>query len=199
MKYKAVRKLVLGQIVFIFSLLTCYIIRPADLNNVHALSEYGASLPTAIPYVFGFLAFIVLMLLAGRDLPKTTEVNRKLDMIFKWLAGIALFVVLTPYSVNAIFLYLHIVAAISLYIAELLIAVWFMRHTPRDAINTMLFCAQILSGIILSLAIDQVGLLNRELVAICQFTSVAAFTLLLLRIVFQVEKVHFQQLTKTPK
>lgn len=194
MKYKAVRKLILSQVVFAASLAVCYLLWPADAETFHALSNYGATWPTVIPYAFGFFAVAVLMYLAARDLPKNTDVNRKLANIFVGLAAISLLVLAVPYSVNMVFVVLHLITGGILFVAEVAVAAWLVLKVHRDAINVTLFGVQLSGFILMFFALDQVGLISREYVAVGQLLAIGAFSAVLTRVVLQIEKVHLSQL-----
>ena len=191
MKYKAVRKIVYSQIIFGITLLVCYMLWPASNGELHALSDYGTSLPTAVPYAAGFLAVMALMFGAARDLPQTTDVNRKLSKIFVALALALPVLVATPYTWNTFLFVVHMGAGGFLYVTELVVAVWLATRLFRDRINLMLVGLQLTGGLAMFFALDQIGVLHAQNVVFGQALALVAFSLLLVRVVLRIEKVHY--------
>jgi hypothetical protein len=194
MKYKAVRKLVLSQVIFVFCLLVCVLVWPANAEEFHALSNYGATWPTVIPYATGFIAVAILMFLAAREFPKSTKVNRRLARIFVLLATLSLLVLVFPYSVNMLFLVLHMITGGLLFVAEVAVAFWLAFRVHRDRLNIVLFCMQIAGFVIMFCALDQVAILPRLYVVYGQLLALVAFNAVLTRAVLQIERVHLSEI-----
>jgi hypothetical protein len=195
MKYKAVRKLILGLSSFILSLVVCYMIWPASNGTVHALSDYGTVLPTLLPYTAGFLISMVLILQAGRELPQTTDINRKLSKIFKALSVVLLILLATPYTWNPVFFIIHMTTGSILFLSELAAGVWLAQMLRPRKLNLLIVTLQFAGGLMLFAGLKQVGIIPEQYVALGQLLALGMFSILLVRAVLQIERMHLSELS----
>lgn len=151
---------------------------------------------TVIPYAIGFTASSILMLQAARELPPAIPENRNLARVLYILCAILLVVLITPYKVNKTFFILHMTAGLFLYGTQIISSGWMAFTVRRDSINVSLFLLQVVSGLVMVLAFDQIGVLPRYLVGLGQLVAFNAFAILLMRVVMQVEKVHLSQVVE---
>jgi hypothetical protein len=166
-----------GQVCLFGGLLTCIAIRPEGLRVNDGVSYFGTLRQTFVPYVIGLLGSALVTRRAIRaettDQPECRRFRRMADL-FAWLT---LGVVLTPYTVSALFDVAHTTLATALFVAQLILGLQLVRGAPGDRTNLALLLTQLAGGIVAAIYVLPVhGFLIQG-----QLVFQAAFGALLIR------------------
>jgi hypothetical protein len=187
MKKKAVRLLVWSQVIFILTILVCFVINPEVVLKNYALSVYGTQLKTVVPYAVGFVVSAFLVVKTAQTLPKDTLLNRRLSRLLLVLAVLLLGVLLTPFTLNSVFWHLHGYVTFALFITELGTGLWLVIKTREDLLDIILYTAQVTGFIVSILSLGEISILHflvfGQLIAVCGFAG------LLTRAVSRIEQV----------
>ncbi len=144
---KAVRYLLYAQLSFFGFLLIAIFMTPEAFDNNHGLSYYGEHVATAIPYGLGFLLAGFFLTKAASTLPTNPQPFKVLAKGIEVVVILMIAVFLTPDTISTFFNWAHYIAAASLFIVELGLAIWLVVGWQRDWLVVGLLAIQFMAGI----------------------------------------------------
>jgi hypothetical protein len=117
----------------------CLLINPT-LNNV---SYFGNFIDTIVPYTLAFLGTSLLLLRAAREMTPFDKIVFERYAI-RLVAIMMLAVLLTPFMVNRVFLIVHRISDIGLFVCGIVLVARLALRLRNDHILWLLLAAQIL-------------------------------------------------------
>lgn len=133
---------VLGHACFVATMLGCYTIEPSERAVKLGLSYYGNHLATIVPYATGFALCIALTVVGLSRMRTSDDAVRRFRRSVGLVTALMLPVPLTPYSIDAIFDWLHLGAVAALFAAGYLLGVWLVLRGRGDLLAHALFGVQ---------------------------------------------------------
>lgn len=142
-----VRYLAYSQIAFYASVLICTILAPAGLRDNDGLSYFGVHKITIIPYGAGLLISAYLVL---KSLNYLSEAKKLIPLRWsmKSVAWLMAGIVVTPYSIDNWFDWIHTTIGTTLFSIQLLLVIWLILTIKNDWINWLLLVVQVTGGLI---------------------------------------------------
>ncbi|HET8669676.1 MAG TPA: hypothetical protein VFM05_03330 [Candidatus Saccharimonadales bacterium] len=116
------------------------------------MSSFGIYARTILPYGLGFLACGYFTIAAVRTIEYKDHHATMLARALLLLALLLLGILLTPYSVNAVFSWSHTLIAATLFLCELMLAVWFI-YLHANTVNWLLFALQCFGSLLAALSL----------------------------------------------
>jgi len=150
--HKVVNYLIYAQLSFFLLLAVAINMTTAGFQNNHGLSFYGEHLPTAIPFILGFVICDFFLLRACSVLAEDRPLYKNLSLLIKILAVLLILIPLTPDNLNSFFNWSHIIASTALFLFELSFATWLTARWYRDKLILLLLGAQLLASILAMLS-----------------------------------------------
>ena len=142
---KATKYLIYSQSSFFVMLVTCFLLVPKVITSNLGISYFGTNKLTIIPYAAGLLITCFFIIKAAKN------INHSQTLLSDFMASIALLifgVLLTPYSVGALFDRVHLVASASLFLTELMLSIWLVKLSGKDLTNVVLVLVQFIGAFI---------------------------------------------------
>lgn len=152
MQQKAVRYLVYAQVSFFLCLLIDVFISTAGFKDNHGLSFYGDHFPSIVFFGIGLIACDYFLLKAAISLPINGQPFTWLRPSLRLIAILLLLILLTPDALGEIFYYIHVAAAASLFLFELIIATLLALRWNGDKLTWFLLVVQLGAGIVAMLS-----------------------------------------------
>jgi hypothetical protein len=187
MRRQAVRYVILGQLIFIITIISCVLIAPHIISDNKALSVYGSTRATFPLFVLGLLAVAGTLFKAAKLLPHQQPPDRTLAILLTIIGTLMVGLAITPLGVNETFYTIHFALASILGLVNLGTGFWLLTHARQDFINYLLFGLELIGGVVCILSTDEVNLL--DVMATGQIVAIFAFALLITRAVPQIEHI----------
>jgi hypothetical protein len=177
MRRKVIGDLVLGQACLLAGLLVCVALKPDGLGANDGISYYGIYRQTVIPYAIAIIGSALLTRRALRAVAPLFPSPGYLRGLAGWLAAMSVGVVLTPYSLDTLFDWVHTMLGTAVFALQLVLAGQVHRWTGGDGWMTFLLVVQFLGGVVAAIfVLPKHGFLIQGQVAFQ-----VAFTALLVR------------------
>lgn len=148
------RDFIYSQLLLLFFLSVCFLIRPEVILKSEGLSAFGVHIQTVVPYA---IAYLLCSYFIGRSVKYMRHNSNPYKIIFYSINTIAILfiaLVFTPYAINAGFNWIHTVISTSLFLIELGLIIYLTIITKDNFINILLIIGQIMSGIIAMYSVD---------------------------------------------
>jgi hypothetical protein len=147
MTRKVVGNLILGQAVLYVGLLMCVALKPDGLGANDGISYYGIFRQTVVPYAIAILGPGYFIWTALRTAAPFAPAPVYLRRMANCLAALSVLVVLTPYSANPVFDWVHTLAGAFLFVLQLLLGLRLLGWSGGDGWTSGLLLLQFLSGL----------------------------------------------------
>jgi hypothetical protein len=131
---------------FIF-LIPCIFLIPRIFQTDMGISNYGVSPITVVPYTLGFLASAYFIWLASNNLSRHSHLQLVLRRSLRVVAILQLALLIIPDSSIDLIRYGHLIAGMSLFVAEFSLSSWLILRTKPLFLDWMLLIGQALTGI----------------------------------------------------
>jgi hypothetical protein len=176
---KVTKYLLYGLLTFVSGVLVCALIRPHFVTAERSISAFGTTKATIVPYAFASLGTIFWMMKAASALPSSNIMARKLAAALYFMSAAMVAGLLTPFSINRLFLYTHEIVSLILFGAQLYASILIVTHIRTDIFNYALFGFQVAGSVLLVLSLKVVDVLNLQLIG--ELTILASFIILFMR------------------
>jgi hypothetical protein len=124
-------------------LLVCLALLPNFLfeRNEGGVSNYGVHNQTVVFYTLAFGLSAGLLMAAARSLSATNKSLTAVKRVFYLLGSLFILVLVTtyPYKIDQTLDNFHILAAMMLFVAELVAGGWFALGLAKDRVNLLFF------------------------------------------------------------
>ncbi|GLY77500.1 hypothetical protein [Actinoallomurus iriomotensis] len=147
MTRKVVGNLILGQAVLYVGLLMCVALKPDGLGANDGISYYGIFRQTVVPYAIAILGPGYFIWTALRSAAPFAPAPVYVRRMANWLAVFSVLVVLTPYSANLVFDWVHTLAGTFLFVLQLVLGLRLLGWSGGDGWTAGLLLAQFVSGV----------------------------------------------------
>ncbi len=147
-KSNLLKNFIYSQLLLLFFLFICFIIKPEILLNNEGISAFGIDIKTIVPYAIGYLLCSYFI---GKSVKYMKHNSNPYKIIFYSMNTIAILfiaLVFTPYAINTGFNWIHTIISTSLFLTELGLIIYLTIITKNNFINILLIIGQIISGII---------------------------------------------------
>jgi hypothetical protein len=148
MRRKVIGDLVLGQACLLAGLLVCVVLRPDGLGANDGISYYGIFRQTIVPYAIAIIGSALLTRRALRVVAPLFPSPVYVRGLAGGLAAMSVGVVLTPYSLDTLFDWVHTMFGTAVFALQLLLAGQVHRWSGGDGWMTFLLVTQFLSGVV---------------------------------------------------
>lgn len=140
------RQIMWGQGILYAGLLVCIILEPQGLGANDGISYYGIHLRTVVPYLLGLLGAAYFCWQAGSRMeqPQLRPVQISLLFFSLLIAGI----VVTPYSVDRWFDYMHTALGSALFSLQLVLSGWLIWQLKYSWWSVLLGLTELAGGIL---------------------------------------------------
>jgi hypothetical protein len=147
MTRKVIGDLVAGQACLLGGLLICVALKPGGLTANDGISYYGIFARTVVPYAAALLGSALCVRRALRWAAAASPKPAYLGGMANGLAVMSAGVVLTPYSANLLFDFVHTLLGTAVFILQLILGATLLRWTAGDPWVAAFLLAQFASGI----------------------------------------------------
>jgi hypothetical protein len=148
MTRRVIGDLVLAQACLLGGLLLCIAFRPDGLGANDGISYYGIFRQTVIPYAIAILGSAIFMRRALRSTAPASAAPNYIRGLANLVAAMSAGVVLTPYSLNTLFDWVHTALGAAVFALQLVLAWQFLGWTGGDNWIAFFFGVQFLSGVV---------------------------------------------------
>lgn len=148
MTRRVIGDLVLAQSCLLGGLLLCVALRPDGLGANSGISYYGVHRQTVTPYAVAIIGSALLMRRALRWVGPASPRPGYFRVVANWLAAMSAGVVLTPYSLNTLFDWLHTALGAAVFALQLVLAWQLLGWTSGDGWMAFFLAAQFISGVV---------------------------------------------------
>jgi hypothetical protein len=147
MTRKVVGNLILGQGLLYVGLLMCVALKPDGLGANDGISYYGIFRQTVVPYAITLLGPGYFTWTALRAAAPFAPAPVYLRRMTSCLAALSVCVVLTPYSANLVFDWVHTLSGSALFVLQLVLGLRLLGWSGGDAWTAGLLVAQFACGV----------------------------------------------------
>lgn len=147
MTRRVVGNLVLGQVCLFGGLLMCVVLKPRGLSANDGISYYGIFRRTVVPYAIALLGSGMFTWRALRWAAPASPAPAYVRGMAGCLAAMSAGVVLTPYSLNLVFDWVHTILGAAVFILQLVLGAQLLGWTGGDAWITGFLLIQLASGV----------------------------------------------------
>jgi hypothetical protein len=147
MTRKVIANLVLAQACLLGGLMVCVGLKPKGLTANDGISYYGIFARTVVPYGFALLGSAVCV---RRALWWAAPASPNPDYLRRVANGLAVMsagVVLTPYSANLLFDWVHTMLGAAVFVLQLVLGARLLGWSGGDAWVATFLVTQFLSGV----------------------------------------------------
>lgn len=148
---KALKYLIYSQASFLAFIAVCFMLQPDAFKSSAALSYYGTTSVTIVPYAAGtFLAAFFLLKAAGQ------LANQKLSVVrnsLKAMAALLVAMLFVPYTVNKTFSDIHLALSGLLLLAVLVVSFYIVVAVDRKPLNIIIILLELATIVLLYLSL----------------------------------------------
>lgn len=177
MRKKSVNYLVYSQLSFFGSMFICFALIPEAVTGNLGISFYGNYKKTLIPYTLGLFLTSYFIVKAANALQRAHAELKSISEFMFVIAILIIAVSLTPYSVDTIVDWAHILTSSVLFIVELLLALHITKLTRYRSDIQLLLGLQLMGALIAGASL----LPDTEIMLTGQVITQLAFGILLIR------------------
>lgn len=147
MARKVIDNILLGQACLLGGLLMCVVLKPRGLTANDGISYYGTFRLTVAPYAVALLGSTLFIWRALHQVAPALPALAYVRGMASCLAAMSVGVVLTPYSANIAFDWVHTALGTAVFALQLLLAMRLHGWNGGDAWSTGFLMTQFVSGV----------------------------------------------------
>jgi hypothetical protein len=185
MGHRVIKFLLIGQLCLWSGLLVCYLLAPNVVYSNYGISHFGVYKHTILPYGVAFLLCGYFTILAAREIRSTKQIPGQLSQALLVLALCMLAILLTPYTVQPVLDWTHMIAGTILFSFQSVLSGWLVWQHP-DQRAVLLFSLQLIGCVIAALSLFHFI----QLMFTGQIITQLAFGTLLIHSVLKILQTH---------
>ncbi len=146
------KHLVIASVASIFALAIPLSLLHNASVEIYGISEFGVHIDTAIPLGIGlFIASFNIWAVANHLRSKATDAA--VAQSFRAISILIVLIVLTPYAIDTIFNWIHMVIGTLLFLDQLALSIHVIKVCNRETKLVLLFALEIFGGILAALSL----------------------------------------------
>ena len=185
MNKSVIRNLVYSRVAFFGAMAICIVLSQRGITDNQGLSYYGTTWQTFVPYALGFVLTAFFVFRATFGIENDDFQGKFLTVALRLVAVLMLGVLMTPYAISMDVYHIHVMISATLFIIELILAIWFTLYIRPDWINRALILLVLASGIVAYLSLNS----TLRYMVQAQLAYELCFALMLLR---SLKSMHMQ-------